>query len=102
MAGLNCLGKLFCKKRVLIFSLVAYAHNEFNAFSSYLRVVLQPCVKSGGHLLMFKRKLRVCQSLAKFTVTLEVVLSLPALADIASRNVRPRPTTTYTSVSAYA
>ena len=44
---------------------------------------------------MLKRKLRVFQPLAKFTVTLKVVLPLPALADIASRNAQPRPTTTY-------
>ena len=68
---------------VWIFSLViliAMTDSAYIVFSGYLKVVFQHCVKSGGHLLpVFKGKLRVCQPLAKFTVTYEVVPPLPAL-----------------------
>lgn len=46
----------------------------------YSKIALQLCVKSGGHLFpVVKRKHRVCQPLAKFTVTHKVILPFPAL-----------------------
>ena len=52
---------------------------QTQSFFELLKVVFQHCVKSGGHLLLCSWKVCVCQSLAKFTVTHEVVLPLPAL-----------------------
>ena len=48
-------------------------------FLTYLNVVLQPCVKYGGLLLMPKKKFRVCLSLAKFAFTYDGVLPLSSL-----------------------
>ena len=57
--------KLFVRQCLLIQNgakvLTCYSHNRLSPFPSYSKGVLQPCVKSGDHLLpAFKGKLHVC------------------------------------------
>ena len=69
-----------------------YTHSPYtiSRFTSYLKLLLLPEVKYGERLLpVGKKKLRVCQSLAHWTLTMtrEVVPPLPVVLadDVAKR-----------------
>ena len=79
---------------VPIFSLVTYIHDRFSTFSSYLKVLLQAYVKSGGHLLLvFKTKLRVLPALRKIHRHSRSSTATSCFTDNVSGKVWPRPIT---------